>query len=142
MLTGRVVVARSGLLLEWNPNEVKEGVGTGIWKSVLEGKTDFWKNFHFKPCSGAVIRFLENLWCGDVPLKLGFCAINNLALNKSRTIVENFDYLGGRGWTHRLRRSLNDWEFEDLERLLRRINGVGLVPSDSDGWIWCLNRKG
>lgn len=51
-----------------------------------------------------------------------FSEIYLLSTNSLGTIVEHFDLNGGGGWVPRLRRNLNDWEVEDLTRLLSRLD--------------------
>lgn len=104
----RVIVARYGLLFEWNRKDVRNGYGTGNWKSILKGKFDFWKFIRFKLGSGKVIRFWEDLWGGELPLRYEFRSIYNLALNQEGSVVDNFDVINGGGWIPRLRRNLND----------------------------------
>lgn len=45
----------------------------------------------------------------DIPLKQEFRLIYNLALNKLRLVMYNFDLEGGGFWAPRVRRNLNDW---------------------------------
>lgn len=47
----------------------------------------------------------------------------------------------GGSWVPRLRRNLNDWEFKELARLLRRLDGVCPILGASDSWVWSLKCK-
>lgn len=66
----------------------------------------------------------------------------NLAVNKVKTIANHSNSVDGGGWFLRLRKNLNDWEFDELERLLRRLNVVRSIMWVHACWEWSLNSKG
>ena len=68
----KVIVARYALMSEWNLKDIREGFGTGIWKFILKGKTDFWKFIWFKLGLVEEICFWEDFWYRDSPLHLEF----------------------------------------------------------------------
>jgi len=54
----KVVVTINGLNLYWDLVEVRDGFGTGFWKSfTFQGKPDFWRFIRFYLGFGEEIRF-------------------------------------------------------------------------------------
>lgn len=73
------------------------------------------------------IRFWDNVWCGDALLKLEINGIYNVVVNGAGSVADNFEFGEGGSWIPRLRRNVNDWEFEELVRLLRCLIGFALL---------------
>lgn len=119
----KVIVVKHDLLLEWLLKDPRDGYGTGWWKFILLCK-EFLKFIRFKLGLGVAIRFWEDIWCGDIPLKVELNGIYSLVVNKYGSVADNFEFGDGGGWISCLRKNFNDWEFEELARLLRRLEGV------------------
>lgn len=53
------MVAKYGLNSYWDPKEVQDAHGRGIWKAI--------KRKDFKLGLGEEIRFWKDIWCGNNP---------------------------------------------------------------------------
>lgn len=63
-------------------------------------------------------------------------------MNKVGLMANNFEFgERGDGWILRLRRNTNDWEFEELARLLACLKGLFPSWGEGDNWGWSLNNK-
>lgn len=62
-------MVKYGCNSNWDSKEVSGTHGIGIWKSILEGKEWFGRFIRFKVGSKEEVRFLEDIWCGNSPLK-------------------------------------------------------------------------
>lgn len=71
--------------------------GCGIWKSIQRVKDVFWKFIHFKLGSRNEIRFWEDRWLGEVPIKEAFRNLYSLALDPKVMVVDLYDEQGGGG---------------------------------------------
>lgn len=79
----------------------------------MKGKGHFWISFSLGPCWGKSFSFGRILGVGGTsPLKDMFLRLFLLASNPHSLVADNFDWLGNGVWYPRLRRNLNDWEWE------------------------------
>lgn len=105
--------------------------GCGLWKSIQKMREEFW----------SFIRFDEDKWIGEVPLKVAFCNLFSLAVNPRGMVLDSFDERLNT-WCPGLHRNLNDWEVEELGRLLQTIDGYKPNSVKEDKWVWTLSKKG
>ncbi|KAE8713501.1 hypothetical protein F3Y22_tig00110206pilonHSYRG00009 [Hibiscus syriacus] len=87
--------------------------------------------------NGKSISFWSDLWIGEFPLKLLFPRIFALSTNKLGTVVDfgSFDS-NGWGWNIQTRRSLCDWEIEQLAELLDMLKNINLLEHLEDCLLW------
>ena len=65
------------------------------------------------------------------------------ASSKEAWVEEYWDTSGGEGaWSPRFSRPFNDWEVEEVERLLLTIRGARLSPLLEDRMMWKANSNG
>ena len=65
------------------------------------------------------------------------------ASSKEAWVEEYWDTSGGEGaWSPRFSRPFNDWEVEEVERLLLTIRGARLSPLMEDRMMWKANSNG
>lgn len=88
----KVVVARFGEKSRWEPNVVRIRHGCGLCKSICALRDVFWKHICFKVELGREIRFWEDKWVGDAPLKDVFRTLYGLALDSNSLVMESFDF--------------------------------------------------
>lgn len=72
---------------------------------------------------------------------MNFKNIYSLAVEPKGRVIDSYDG-DGNSWNLDLRRNLNDWEFDELGRLLVLLNGIRPSPSLCDSWEWSLSKKG
>lgn len=128
-------------LSSWESKEVCGRHGCGIWNSISLVKDDFWKFIKFRLGEGNEIRFWEDKWLGEATLRESFGSLISLVEDPLVLVVDCFDS-SSNIWMPRFHRNLNDWEVEEMVRLLKLLEGVHLVPLVRDGWEWVLNKKG
>ena len=72
-------------------------------------------------------------WCGNFALCNSFPSLFAFATFKEAWLVELWDSSGEEGvWSPRFSRPFNDWEVEEVERLLFTIRGRRLNPNLED----------
>lgn len=76
----------------------------------------YWSFIHFKLGSEREIRFWEDRWVGEAPLKVSFGSLYCLAVDSRAFVVESFDELINI-WMPCYKKNLNDWEMGDMCRL-------------------------
>lgn len=71
---------------DWDSNEVLSSYGVCLWKGISKVFDDFIKGIRLKVGMGDRVRFWEDLWCGDTPLKLSFPILYEAADNKGALV--------------------------------------------------------
>lgn len=69
------------VVLGWESERVKGRYGCSMWKSILKMKDIFWKFIFLKARSGREIRFWEDRWVGEQPLKESFRNLFSIAFD-------------------------------------------------------------
>ena len=65
----------------------------------------------FELGDGYKIKFWEDVWCGETPLRVSFPSLYALAILKGVMVLEVWEVSGGVGvWNPRFNRAFNDWE--------------------------------
>lgn len=64
--------------------------GCGIWKSIQKLRVNFWNYIRFNLGSGREIRFWEDRWIGEVPLKVAFKNLFSLVADPNGLVVDFF----------------------------------------------------
>lgn len=76
----------------------------------------------------------NQIWLGNTTLKEEFPRLFSLSLQKEAKINEF--QLGNGTWNLLFRRSLYDWEMEEVEVLMQRLQGIVLKQNINDILIW------
>ena len=72
---------------------------------------------------GGQIRFWEDKWCGEIPLCDQFPTLYAMATSKGDKVGEVWDITRDEGgWNLRFIRPFNDWEMEEIQRLISLIS--------------------
>jgi len=74
----------------------------------------------FEVDNGKYVRFWEDVWNGDVPLKTAFPSLYDLSNNKSKVVRDVYD---GGNWHINFRRALGVQDLESWEELMDRLEG-------------------
>jgi hypothetical protein len=56
----------------WCSGDISGSHGVGLWKFICMGWQIFKSHFRFDSGEGSKIRFWDDVWCGDIPLKVVF----------------------------------------------------------------------
>ncbi|KAE8734648.1 hypothetical protein F3Y22_tig00000738pilonHSYRG00149 [Hibiscus syriacus] len=126
------------------------GRASWIWRGVVknffsdDGFGDcIRRNMRLKTGKGNYVQFWNDVWLGEVPLKIQFPRLYVLSSNKSGKVME-FRVNNGAGWVWdiQMRRNLADWEVEQLLQLISMLNNISISPCEEDCWIWSGNGEG
>ncbi|RVX11360.1 hypothetical protein CK203_019699 [Vitis vinifera] len=85
---------------------------------------------------------IKDLWWGDQPLGSQYPSLFRVVLDKNIPISSVLDPTRPFSWNLNFRRNLSNSEIEDLEGLMRSLDGVHLSPSVPDARLWPLSSSG
>ncbi|RVW49272.1 hypothetical protein CK203_073203 [Vitis vinifera] len=89
------------------------------------------------------VRFWKDTWCGNTPLCEAYPSLFDLAVSKDARVADCGDSMGEvGGWNPRFLRPFNDWEVEEVERLLLIIQGKRLNADLEDRMVWNETKDG
>ena len=89
--------------------------------------------------NGRRVKFWKDNWCGNFAFCNSFPSLYAFASSKEAWVGEFWDSSGEEGvWSPRFSRPFNDWEVEEVERLLLTIRGVRLFPLVESDFEWDL----
>lgn len=127
--------------LGWSCRHPEGAIGCCVWKNISKGKDDFFHWIRFKDNDGGRVRFYLDPWCFRDPLAIIFPNCFNLAVNKRGTVKEHMKRSGSIcSWNIEPRRNLNDWEIEEMGRLMESLERYELRGrGQSDEMIWILD---
>ncbi|RVW50222.1 Threonine--tRNA ligase, mitochondrial 1 [Vitis vinifera] len=127
----------------WYSKEVREGFGVGFWKDIRKEGALLQNRVGFSVGNGRRVKFWKDNWCGNSTLCNSFPSLYAFASYKEAWIEEMWDHSGGEGvWILRFSRPFNDWEVEEVERLLVIIRGRRLNPLAEDCLLWKETKDG
>ncbi|RVX19039.1 Transposon TX1 uncharacterized 149 kDa protein [Vitis vinifera] len=99
----------------WSSRDVRESYGVGFWKEIRKEGALMQKKVAFLVGNGRREAWVEEFW----------------------------DTSGVEGvWSARFSRPFNDWEVEEVERLLLTIRGARLSPLMEDSMMWKVTSNG
>jgi hypothetical protein len=106
-----------------------------------------WQNFkrhtRFDPGEGSRIRFWDDVWYGDRPLKEAFPGLFNIARLKEASIADNVERSNGViQWNIQFTRLIHDWEVEVLASFYHCLYSCKLREDGGDKLWWAPSRKG
>ncbi|EAZ20332.1 hypothetical protein OsJ_35941 [Oryza sativa Japonica Group] len=121
----------------------------GFFQSKAEGASQFWKGLHeiknwmkldsaYAIGKGDSIRFWDDVWIGDTPLKNQHPYIYSICADKEMSVRQSWNE---GSWNIHLRRSLGVRELEEWNDLLTKLGQVALT-NERDIMIWKLNKSG
>ncbi|RVW53935.1 hypothetical protein CK203_073000 [Vitis vinifera] len=127
----------------WGSRDVRESYGVGFWKEIRKEGALMQNKVVFSVGSGRRVKFWKDLWWGSFALCNSFPSLYAIASSKEAWVEEFWDTSGVEGvWSPRFSRPFNDWEVEEVERLLLTIRGAGLNPLMEDRMMWNVTSNG
>ncbi|RVX20623.1 putative ribonuclease H protein [Vitis vinifera] len=141
VIRGKYGEARGG----WCSREVREAHGLGLWKGI---RVD-WKlvsdRMAFIVGNGKRVSFWRDRWCGESPLCMTFPSLFALTVEKEAWVADIWDPLaegGWGGWNPCFLRAFNDWEVEEAERFMERIQSKRVIEDVEDTVSWTETKSG
>ena len=94
--------------------------------------------FGFEVGGGKNVSFLKDKWCGTSPLSEAFPSLFALTTSKEAWVKEVWIAEGERrgSWTPIFNRPFNDWEMEEVGRLLCCLEGKMVSVDEEDRVRW------
>ena len=97
----------------WCSKEVVGPYGVGVWKCIRRGWDNFKRHVQFELGDGSRVLFWHDVWCGELPLKILFPNLFNIACAEEAWVEENMDIAHGViHWNVMFIRPVHDWEIE------------------------------
>jgi hypothetical protein len=98
---------------DWCTKQVERPFGVGVWKHIRRGWELFSKFIRFEVGDGTRIRFWQDVWCGDQPLKESFSVLFRIARNKEAWVSDHMQITNEEiHWNVQFFREVQDWEVE------------------------------
>ncbi|WMV14116.1 hypothetical protein MTR67_007501 [Solanum verrucosum] len=132
-------LGKYGLFSQWTTEEVMGSFGCCVWKTIRRLWPHFNNNIYISVGNGLKTNFWNEIWKGDDSLRNLFPNLYTLSLQRSATVAQVWSQ---QGWNLVFRRALNDWEIEDVARLLEVLNTPPAISQRKDEPIWKLHSKG
>jgi hypothetical protein len=127
----------------WRSRDTPGSHGVGLWKYICMGWQIFKSHIRFDPGDDTKIRFWDDVWCGDRPLKVAFPGLFNIASFKEASIADNVERSNGAiQWNIQFTRMIHDWEVEVLASFYRCLYSCKLREDGKAKLWWVPSRKG
>ncbi|RVX16052.1 putative ribonuclease H protein [Vitis vinifera] len=124
---------------EWCSWEVREAHGLGLWKGIRADWKLVSDRMAFIVGNGRRVSFWRDRWCGESPLYMTFPSLFALTVEKEAWVANIWDPLaegGWGGWNPCFLRAFNDWEVEEAESFMERIQSKRVVEDVEDTVSW------
>ena len=111
--------------------------GVSLWKSISRGWPSFVRHIQFKVGAGFIVRFWQDIWCGDTSLCVPYPRFFSLSRNKEAYMVDLMKFPNDvLFWDLTFRRYSEDWELESFYCLMSKIYGASLKGVGDDKMCW------
>ncbi|RVW19142.1 Transposon TX1 uncharacterized 149 kDa protein [Vitis vinifera] len=141
---GNISLRNLALLGKWLWRYPREG--SALWHQVIlsiyGSHSNGWDANTIVRWKWGKNSFWEDLWWGDQPLGSQYPSLFRVVLDKNIPISSVLGPTRPFSWNLNFRRNLSDSEIEDLEGLMRSLDGVHLSPSVPDARLWPLSSSG
>ena len=120
----------------------EKGYSIGSWKSIRKGWGFFKSRTRFEVGKGRRIKFWQDEWCGDVPLKDSFPSLFSFAASKELWVNDGQVVESGPiFWNSCFLRHFQDWEVNNVEELLWKLYVLGRSIRDDDKMVWKTRKR-
>lgn len=114
--------------------------GSQFWRGVLETRSVVTRGLISKVFNGRNTRFWEDVWLGDIPLKLEYANLFEICDKPKCTVA---DCWAGDGWRIGFRRALGESELKEWERLMECLDDKQILEVDTeDVFFWAYEKSG
>ena len=107
--------------------------GVGLWKFIQSRWANFSKLVTFEVGDGSLIRFWDDVWCTEEPLKLAYPELYRIACVKDAPVSYFVQFWGnGVHWEVTFTWLAQDWEFESISSFLDLLYSITIKNSEKD----------
>ena len=116
----------------WCTKSVFGAYGVCLWKFIRSGWLNFSKFIRYDVGDGTRVKFWDDVWCRDCPLKEVFPDLYNISRSRDASVSEVMRCANGRiSWDMQFHCLVNDQESQSLDSFLvliysTKVRGVGL----------------
>jgi hypothetical protein len=97
----------------------------------------------FELGDGSKIRFWDDVWCGESPLKVAFPALFDIAREKNAFVANHLDLFSGSvQWDVNFIRATHDWELAIVTSFFTLLYSLRGRREGEDKLWWSPSRKG
>lgn len=114
-----------------------------LWKAIMHGFDAFVKETRFKVGEGGKVKFWEDNWCGEGPLRTVFPHLFAIASNKEAWVQDCIDRERGLlHWNVTFFQHFNDWELESGVEFFHTLHECKISFEGNDLLVWRKDAKG
>uniref|UniRef100_A0A2N9E7V6 Reverse transcriptase domain-containing protein n=1 Tax=Fagus sylvatica TaxID=28930 RepID=A0A2N9E7V6_FAGSY len=134
----KIIMVKYGSLEGGWVSKVPSGPhGVGLWKSIRSRWATFSKFVVFEVGDGSLIRFWDDVWCAEEPLKMAYPELYRIACVKDAPVA---DFVQVRGnavhWEVTFTRLAQDWELESISSFFDLLYSANIISSEKDKMCW------
>jgi hypothetical protein len=134
----KVIIAKYGSLDGgWMSKAPSGPHGVGLWKFIHSRWANFSKLVAFEVGDGSLIRFWDDLWCSEEPLKLAYPELFCIACVQEGPVSDFVHYHSHDvHWEVNFTRLAQDWELESISSFLELLYFVKIQSTEKDKMCW------
>ena len=111
--------------------------GIGLWKFICARWDTFCKLLKFEVGDGSLIRFWDDVWCLEQPLKFAYPELYLTACNKEGVVADFVQFSGEVvHWDVHFTRMVQDWELESISSSLEVLYSAKIKRYEQDKLCW------
>jgi hypothetical protein len=117
--------------------------GVGLWKNIRKGWRLFCSYTRLILGNGSRVRFWDDVWCGEVPLKDAFPVLYDIACDKDAHVADHLVVVSGvYQWDISFFRAAHDWEVDVLASFFSLLYSTRVNCDGEDQLRWYPSHKG
>lgn len=138
-----LVVAKYNIANKWETKKILGAHGVSLWKSISSLEALFKETISMDIGRGNDTLFWHDRWCAPMLLKEEAPRMFSLAIDKQALVASYWNsWVDSNGWNVPLRRYLNDWEIDQMARLIDVVEHSHPCDDREDKRIWFPSKNG
>jgi hypothetical protein len=116
--------------------------GVGLWKNIRKGWSLLCSHTRLMLGNGSRIRFWDDVWCGEVPLKEAFPVLYDIACDKDAHVADHLVVVSrSYQWDVSFFRTAHDWEVNVLASFFSMLYSTRVNCDGEDQLWWSPSHK-
>jgi hypothetical protein len=117
--------------------------GVGLWKHIKRGWSLFFSHTRLVLGDGSKIKFWDDVWCRELPLKVAFSVLYDIAREKNVFVADHLDsFSGSLQWDVNFICAAHDWELITVASFFTLLYSLRGRREGEDKLWWIPSRKG